>query len=166
MRLASAARDTVRSIEPNVALVEMNSMDGQINDALWRERMFARLTGAFGTLALVLACIGLYGTIAYGVGRRRAEIAVRVALGAARAQILWMVLRRALVLAVAGLVIGVPLVLWSGRFLASQLSGVTPRDPIALIGAAVMLTLVAAAAGYIPARRATLIEPAAALKQE
>ena len=166
MRLASAARDTVRSIEPNVALVEMDSMDGQINDALWRERMFARLTGTFGILALLLACIGLYGTIAYGVGRRRAEIAVRVALGAARTQILWMVLRRALILAVAGIAIGLPLVLWSGRFLASQLSGVTPRDPIALVGGAVMLTLVAAVAGYIPARRATLIEPAAALKQE
>ena len=134
-------RHSSRGVEPNIALVEMDSMDGQINDALWRERMFARLTGAFGMLALLLACIGLYGTIAYGVARRRAEIAVRIALGAARSQILWLVLSRALVLAAAGLAIGVPLVFWSGRFLASQLVGVTPRDPVALVGAAVALTL-------------------------
>jgi predicted permease len=166
LRLAGAAREAVRSIEPNVALVEMDSMDGQIDDSLWRERMFARLTTAFGALALLLACIGLYGTIAYGVGRRRAEIAVRVALGAARRQILWMVLRRALVLAVLGIAFGVPLVLWSGRFLGSQLVGVTPRDPVAFFGGALTLTLIATLAGYIPARRATLIEPAAALKQD
>ena len=166
MRLAPAAREAVRSVEPSVALIDMDSMDGQIGDSLWRERMFARLTAAFGLLALVLACIGLYGTIAYGVGRRRAEIAVRVALGAARGQILWMVLRRALVLAAGGVAIGIPLVLWSGRFLASELTGVTPRDPVALAAAALTLILIATLAGYLPARRATLIEPAAALKQE
>ena len=166
LRLAVTARETVRSIEPGVALVEMDSMDGQIGDSLWRERMFARLTAAFGVLALLLACIGLYGTIAYAVGRRRSEIAVRVALGAARGQILWMVLRRALTLAVTGIALGVPLVLWSGRFLAAQLVGVSPRDPQAFVAGAVILTLVAMLAGYIPARRATLIEPAAALKQE
>ena len=166
LRLAAATREAVRSIEPNVALVEMDSMDGQIGDSLWRERMFARLTAAFGVLALVLACIGLYGTIAYGVGRRRAEIAVRVALGAARRQILWMVLRRALVLAVLGIAFGVPLVWWSGRFLGAQLVGVTPRDPVAFAAGALTLTLIATLAGYIPARRATLIEPAVALKQE
>jgi macrolide transport system ATP-binding/permease protein len=166
LRLAAAAREAVRSVEPSVALVDMDSMDGQIGDSLWRERMFARLTGAFGILALVLACIGLYGTIAYGVGRRRAEIAVRLALGAARRQILWMVLRRALALAIAGIAIGIPLMLWTSRFLVSQLVGVTPKDPVALAAGAMVLTAIAALAGYIPARRATLIEPAVALKQE
>jgi len=100
------------------------------------------------------------------VGRRRAEIAVRVALGAARSQILWMVLRRALMLAAAGVVLGIPLSLWSGRFIATQLVGVTPRDPAAFAAAAAILVAIAGLAGYIPARRATLIEPATALKQE
>jgi ABC-type antimicrobial peptide transport system permease subunit len=91
---------------------------------------------------------------------------VRVALGAARSQILWMVLRRALMLAAAGVALGIPLSLWSGRFVATQLVGVTARDPAAFAAGAAILIAVAGLAGYIPARRATLIEPAAALKQE
>ena len=166
LHLAAAAREVVRSVDPNISVVNLDSMANQISDSLWRERLFARLTSTFGLLALTLACIGLYGTIAYGVGRRRAEIAVRVALGAARSQILWMVLRRALLLAAAGVALGIPLSLWSGRFVATQLVGVTPRDPAAFATAAGMLIAIAGLAGYIPARRATLIEPAAALKQE
>ena len=166
LRLAAAAREAVRSVDTNISIVNLDSMANQIDDSLWRERLFARLTSTFGLLALTLACIGLYGTIAYGVGRRRAEIAVRVALGAARSQILWMVLRRALLLAAAGVALGIPLSLGSGRFVATQLVGVTPRDPAAFAAGAAILIAVAGLAGYIPARRATLIEPAAALKQE
>jgi ABC-type antimicrobial peptide transport system permease subunit len=166
LKLAPAARDAVRRVDANIAVVNLDSMANQVGDSLWRERMFVHLTSTFGLLALALACVGLYGTIAYGVGRRRAEIAVRVALGAARSQILWMVLRRALLLAAAGVVLGIPLSLWSGRFVATQLVGVTPRDPAAFASAAAILIAVAGLAGYIPARRATLIEPAVALKQE
>jgi predicted permease len=166
LHLAAAAREAVRRVDSNISVVNLDSMANQIDDSLWRERLFARLTSTFGLLALTLACVGLYGTIAYGVGRRRAEFAVRAALGAARPQILWMVLRRALLLAAGGVALGIPLSLWSGRFIAAQLVGVTTRDPAAFVAGAAILIAVAGLAGYIPARRATLIEPAAALKQE
>jgi predicted permease len=166
LELAAAAREAVRSVDPNVAIVDLDSMEHHIGDSLWRERLFARLTSAFGVLALTLACVGLYGTIAYGVGRRRAEFALRIALGAMRAQILWLVLRRALLLAVIGVAMGIPVTLWSGRFISAQLVGVTARDPAALVTGAAILIVVAGLAGYVPARRAMLIEPAAALKQE
>ena len=103
-------------------------MANQVADSLWQERLFAQLTAAFSTLALALACIGLYGTISYGVGRRRAEIALRIALGARRVQVLWLVLRRALALAIVGIAVGVPLAMWAGSLLSSFLFGLTPRE--------------------------------------
>jgi predicted permease len=166
LALAAAAREAVRRVDPTVAIVELDSLGHRIGDSLWRERLFARLTSAFAALALTLACVGVYGTIAYAAGRRRGEFAVRIALGAERAQILWLVLRRALLLAGIGVAMGIPLALWSGRFISTHLAGVTARDPAALGTGAAILVAVAMVAGYIPARRATLIEPAAALKQE
>ena len=141
-------------------------MASQVDDSLWQERLFARITTAFGLLALTLACIGLYGTISYGVGRRRSEIAVRMALGARHTQVLWMILRQALLLALAGISIGVPLALWAGRLIASQLYGLTSRDPVTLAFTACVLVAVASLAGYLPARRAALVDPARALKSE
>ena len=139
-------------------------MAAQVADSLWRERLFARLTTAFSALALTLACIGLYGTISYGVGRRRSELALRIALGANRGQVLWLVLRRALILALLGVVAGMPLALWAGSFAGSFLYGLTPRDPATLSASAASLILVASLSGYLPARRASLVDPARALK--
>jgi len=166
LTLANSVRGAVQSIDPSLAVIDMNTMTVQIDESLWQERLFARLTTAFGGLALLLACIGLYGTISYGVGRRRSEIAVRMALGARYTQVLWMVLRQAVLLAIAGVVVGVPLSLWVGKYVASMLFGLTPRDPVTLAFTAVVLIAIASLAGYLPARRAALVDPARALKSD
>jgi predicted permease len=166
LTLAGSARGVVQGLDPALAIVELDSMANQIGESLWQERLFARLTSVFSALALTLACIGLYGTISYGVGRRRPEIAVRMALGARYGQVLWMVLRQALVLAVAGVAVGVPLSLWTGRYFSSLLFGLSPRDPVMLTITAAILVAIASLAGYLPARRAALLNPALALKQD
>ena len=166
LALVSEARAVVQRIDPSLAIVEMDSMHNQIGVSLWQEHLFARLTSIFSGLALTLACIGLYGTISYGVGRRRSEIAVRMALGARYSQVLWMILRQALLLAVAGVAVGVPLALWAGKYISSLLFGLTARDPLTIGLTAALLIAVASLAGYLPARRAALVDPAHALKQE
>jgi ABC-type antimicrobial peptide transport system permease subunit len=166
LALASAAREAVRAADPQVAVFDVASMSSQVADSIWQDRLLARLTSAFSVLALVLACVGLYGTIAYGATRRRSEIAVRMALGAQRGHVQWLVLRRALALGVAGTVLGIPLAIWAGTFVSSQLFGLTPRDPISLAGTCALLLGVASLAGYLPARRASRLDPGAALKQE
>ena len=166
LALVASARAIVQGMDPSLAITEMNTMSAQIGDSLWQERLLARITTTFSALALTLACVGLYGTISYGVGRRRSEIAVRMALGARYTQVLWMVLRQAVLLALAGVAIGIPLALWASRFVASQLFGLTPGDPVTLTVTAAMLIAVASLAGYLPARRAALVDPARALKPE
>ena len=126
----------------------------------------AELCSAFAVLALTIACVGLYGTISYAVARRTGEIGIRMALGAQRRPVLWLVLREVLVLAVVGLAISVPVALATSRFIGSFLFGMKPNDPVAL-GLAVMILLLAALlAGGIPARRASRIEPVTALQHE
>ena len=164
--LAASARSIVQGLDPALAVVEMDVMHHQVADSLWQEHLFARLTTAFSALALTLACIGLYGTMSYGVGRRRSEIAVRMALGARYGQVLWMVLRQALLLALLGVAIGVPLALWTGKYFSSLLFGLSPRDPVTMTATGLTLIVIAALAGYLPARRAALVEPLAALKQD
>ena len=166
LRLAAQAREAVRSLDPSLPVTELDAMVNQVDDSLWQERLFAKLTSAFSALAIALALIGLYGTISYGVGRRRSEIAVRMALGARYSQVLWMILKQAIVFAAIGVAAGTAMSLWTGRYLSSLLFGLTPRDPLALAVAACALTIVALAAGYVPARRAALVDPARALKQE
>ena len=166
LALGSSVRGAVSGIDPGLAVVEMDTMTNQIGDSLWKERLFARLTAAFSALALTLACIGLYGTISYGAGRRRSEIAVRMALGARYRQVLWMVLRQALALASLGVVVGIPLALWGGRYVASLLFDLSPRDPATIAVTALVMVAVASIAGYLPARRAAMVDPAVALKQE
>jgi predicted permease len=164
LALAASARGVIQQIDPSVAVVELDAMSNQIATSLWQERLFARLTTVFSALALALACIGLYGTISYGVGRRRSEIAVRMALGARYAQVLWMVLRQALVLGLAGVVVGIPISLWVGKYVSTMLFGLSPRDPMTLGLTALLLLVVVSAAGYLPARRAALVDPARALR--
>jgi macrolide transport system ATP-binding/permease protein len=162
--LAAQARKVVQDLDPALAVIDMNGMSAQIAESLWQERLFARLTTVFSVLALSLACIGLYGTIAYGVGRRRSEIAVRMALGARHWQVLWMVLRQALGIALAGVIVGIALSLWVGTYLSTLVFGLTPRDPVTLASMALVMVGVASLAGYRPARRAALVDPARALK--
>jgi ABC-type antimicrobial peptide transport system permease subunit len=164
--LATSVRAVIQGVDPALAIVEMNSMANQVGESLWQERLFAQLTTAFSALALALACIGLYGTISYGVGRRRSEIAVRMALGARYSQVLWMILRQAVLLALAGVAAGVPLSIWASTYVSTLLFGLTARDPVILTLTALMLIAVASVAGYLPARRAALVDPARALKQD
>jgi ABC-type antimicrobial peptide transport system permease subunit len=142
------------------------TMDEQIRDKLTQERMIAQLVSFFGALALLLACIGLYGVMAHGVARRTNEIGIRMALGARGGNIAWMVLRETLILVGVGLALGVPAALFAGRLVSSQLFELRGADPWTLIGAAVVLTVVAMLAGYIPARRASRVDPLTALRYE
>jgi ABC-type antimicrobial peptide transport system permease subunit len=138
----------------------------QINERLNKEFLVARLSSFFGLLAMVLACVGLYGLLAYGVARRTHEIGIRMALGANRGQVLWTVVRESLALAGAGVAIGLPMAIAATQFISAQLYGVGPTDPATVTAATMMLAAVAVLAGYIPARRATKVDPILALRYE
>jgi len=164
--LAGQARQMLNQIDDKMPVFGVTTMDEQIRDKLTQERMIAQLVSFFGALALILACIGLYGVMAHGVARRTNEIGIRMALGAQGGNIAWMVLRETLLLVVAGLVLGVPAALLSARLISNQLFGLSSADPLTLIAAAVVLTIVALLAGYIPARRASRVDPLTALRYE
>jgi ABC-type antimicrobial peptide transport system permease subunit len=133
--------------------------------ALSQDLMMAALSGALGLIALLLTAVGIYGVIAYSVGRRTAEIGIRMALGATAASVRWMVVRETLALVTIGGAIGVPLALAGATLLRSILFGVVPRDPLTLAVSVVVLIGAGALAGYLPARRATRLDPVAALRQ-
>ena len=157
---------TLTAINPNLTIVKFQTFQQQIDDRFTDERMIARLTSLFGGLALLLAAIGLYGVTAYTVVRRTPEIGVRMALGAKRGRVIAMVMRGALVQALIGLVIGVPIVFLCVRYIKSQLYEITRVNPIVLAGAVVILAVASAIAGIIPAQRAASIDPVRALRVE
>ncbi len=137
----------------------------QVNGALAQERVVALLSGFFGLLALLLAAIGLYGVTSYAVSRRRTEIGIRMALGADPNGVVRLVLRRVTLLVLTGIAIGAGISLWAARFVTTLLYGLEPRDPVTLIGAAAVLAIIGALAGWLPARRAARIDPAEVLRQ-
>jgi putative ABC transport system permease protein len=137
----------------------------QVNASLIQERVVAILSGFFGGLALLLAALGLYGVTSYAVSRRRTEIGIRMALGAAPGGVVRMVLRRVALLVGAGVIVGAGVSLWASRFVTTLLYGLQPRDPATLVGAALVLSLIGAVAGWIPARRAARIDPARVLRE-
>jgi ABC-type antimicrobial peptide transport system permease subunit len=147
-------------------VLEFRVLTKQIEDSLLRDRLMAALAGAFGVLAAVLAAIGLYGVIAYMVARRQNEIGVRMALGADRGRVIRLVLREALLLLALGLAIGSGLALWAGQAAAKLLFGLKPNDAETIVAATVLLAAVAVAAGYVPARRASQMDPMDALRVE
>lgn len=163
---AGPVRQTINDIDDKLPVYGVTTLDEQVNERLKQDRLIAQLVSFFGALALILACIGLYGVMAHGVARRTNEIGIRMALGAQGGNIAWMILRETLMLVLLGLVIGVPTALFAARFVSSQLFGLQAADPAALIGAAVVLTLVALLAGYFPARRASRVNPLTALRYE
>jgi ABC-type antimicrobial peptide transport system permease subunit len=148
------------------AVMSFKTLDAHLDESLTRERLLATLSGFFGALALLLSSIGLYGVMSYSVARRRNEIGIRMALGAEQRRILTMVLRDVAVLLTFGLAAGVGAALLSTRLVASFLYGVTARDPGVIVVSAVLLAVVAAAAGYLPARRASRLNPITALREE
>jgi ABC-type antimicrobial peptide transport system permease subunit len=161
-----AARTLVRDLDPSLPLINIQTQKAVIDDQLRRERLFANLSTAFGAIALLLACIGIYGVVAYSAARRTAEIGIRVALGASYGNVLSLVLRRTVWLVAIGVAVGTAGALALTRFLSSMLYKVEPRDPVAFIAGAALLILTALAAGYIPARRAARIDPMTALRCE
>jgi predicted permease len=162
----ASVRQVVQRLDPNLPIFEMKTMEAQVDESLFLERLVASLSLLFGALATVLAAVGLYGVMSYTVSRRTREIGIRMALGAARSSVLWMVLREVAIMAAAGIVLGVPVAIGLSRFVQSQLYGLSPTDPATLAVATLVLGSVAMIAGYVPARRATRVDPMLALRYE
>jgi ABC-type antimicrobial peptide transport system permease subunit len=144
----------------------LSTQTAQIEREIVPETLFARLCTAFALLSLAIACVGLYATTSYAVARRTSEIGIRMALGARRETVVWMVLRDVLVLAIAGLGIGLPAALGASKLVESIIFGVKPGDPWALAFALAILLSAALVAGYLPARKASKTDPMAALRHE
>jgi len=166
LRYAASIRDVLHQADPRVPVTNIRTQAVDIDQTINQEIVFARLCTAFAGLALVIACVGLYGMMSYAVARRTKEIGVRMALGARRGRVVWMVLREVCVLTVLGLAISVPIALASSRLLDSFLFGVKPNDPRALAAAAVILLTAALLAGYAPSHRASRVDPMVALRHE
>jgi predicted permease len=166
LRYVGSIREAVHQTDSRVPVTNIRTQSADIDQTINQEIVFARLCTAFAALALAIACVGLYGTMSYTVARRTKEIGVRMALGARRSGVIWMVLREVCVLVAAGLAISLPIALASSRLLESFLFGVRPNDPRALAAAAAILLAAALVAGYAPSRRASRVDPMVALRHE
>lgn len=161
-----AVRKALADVDPNLTILKMMSFGEQVARNFNQERLIARLTELFGALALILACVGLYGVTAYAVARRTNEIGIRMARGAVRRNVLGLVLRPALAQLGLGLAMGIPAALAGGHLLAHQLYGVKSYDPTILGTAALVLAACAIFAAAVPARRAMRVDPIVALRYE
>jgi predicted permease len=159
-------RNEVRQLDSSLPVYQMKTVEGQLDETLLSDRLIALLSAGFGLLATVLASIGLYGVMAFVVARRRKELGIRLALGAQPSGVIWMVMREVLLLLAIGLALGIPSALALGRYVSAQLYGIQPHDPWIASTTVVVLTVVSAAAGLIPARRASRIDPILALRYE
>jgi predicted permease len=164
--LLETARKIVREFDPNLPVTQVNTANDLVNDSLMDQIAVANISGLFAGVALLLACIGLYGLMSYSVAGRTREIGVRMALGATRGKLVWLVIREAMTMVVAGIVIGIPIAVACGRALHSMLFEVGPLDPLSLVITAMVLSMVATIAAFIPARRATRVDPMVALRYE
>jgi ABC-type antimicrobial peptide transport system permease subunit len=161
-----AVRRQANAIDSAVPILRARSMEQNVDAHILQERLVATLAGFFGLLALLLAAVGLYGVMAHSVARRTREIGIRMALGAASRAVLWMVLRDALVMVTVGAAIGIPAALALARFASSLLFGIEAGDPFNAIVATLFLAAVAVLASYLPARRASRIDPGIALRYQ
>ncbi len=164
--LAAEIRQIIRSTNPNLAVNGMSTLRQQVDRSLVRERLIATLSGAFGVLALVLVSVGLYGVLSQSVAQRTAEIGVRVALGATHHAVQWLILRESSVLVLSGIALGIPAALLAGKGMGGLLFGLSVVDPQTLSGATAVVLIVTVLASYIPARRASRVDPIVALRHE
>jgi predicted permease len=164
--LAASLREVVKKVDRDLPIVDVRTQQEQIDSNMQTERLLASLTAGFGVLALALACVGIYGIMAYSVANRRSEIGIRLALGAQPGQVRGMVLRESTWLAVIGIIVGVGAALMLTRLIKSMLFGIQPYDPMTMAGGVLILLAVALAASWIPARRAAGVQPMEALRHE
>lgn len=162
--LAEAVRAAMADVDHNIPLTDVRTQQAQLDDSLSTERTFMRLLLAFGAFALLLASIGLHGITAYSVVRRTNEIGVRVALGARQGEVLRLILRQVVGITGVGIAIGVPAAIAAARLVRASLFGVAPADPFSVIGAALVMLIVALSAGFFPARHAARLDPLVALR--
>jgi predicted permease len=166
LSIAGAVRRAVADIDRTLPVAKIRTQEEQIQNTLGTERLFAGLVSGFGALAAILAAIGLYGVLAYTVARRTAEIGVRIALGATRSNVQWLVLRESLLTVVLGIAIGTPAALWLTKLIKSALYGVDPKDTFSFAAAVVLMLAVTAVSAWIPARRSARVDPMVALRYE
>ncbi len=164
--MSASLRQAVRAVDPDLPLIDVQTQAAVIKDRMSDERSLAQLVTLFGGLALLLATVGLYGTISYALARRTSEIGIRMAVGASRRDVVDLVLRETFVLVLGGFAIGVPVAVAGARLLANRLFGVAPADPVTLAVAAAALAVVAAIAAFVPAHRASRVDPLVALRCE
>ena len=162
----NSIRREIAAIDSSLSIDEARTVSDQVSRSLVQDRLIARLSSFFGLLAMLLACIGLYGVMAYAIARRTAEIGIRVALGASRGTVIRMVLRESMLMVAIGVVVGIPTALAVSRLVASRLYGLKNSDPATMVGATLVLAAVAVAAALIPALRASRVDPIRALRYE
>jgi predicted permease len=162
----NSIRNEVRQLDSSMPVYSLKTVESQLDETLLTDRLIAMLSAGFGLLATLLASVGLYGVMAFVVARRKKELGIRLALGAQPGFVIWLVMREVLVLLAIGLLVGVPAALGLGRYISSQLYGIQPQDPAIAITTVAVLSLVSAAAGLIPAHRASRIDPILALRHE
>ncbi|HEY7184415.1 MAG TPA: FtsX-like permease family protein, partial [Blastocatellia bacterium] len=155
-----------REFDPQAPVVELRMMRDSVDASLTQDRFIAQMGSAFSLFALLLACVGLYGVMSYTVARRTNEIGIRIALGAQRRDVVGLVLRETMLLVIIGVIIGLSAALWATRLIANSLYGLTPNDPLTIGLASMLLLTVAALAGYLPARRASRVDPMVALRHD
>jgi putative ABC transport system permease protein len=166
LALASAVRTVVRQIDPHTSVSNIRTVDDEIGRSLLRERLVATITTLFGGLALILAVVGLYGVLSYGVAQRTRELGIRVAIGATTGSIQWLVLREAAWVLGIGVMVGLGLTWSLGRVVHSLLFGITATDPASTAAAIFVLATAVALGAWLPARRAAQVDPIRALRYE
>jgi ABC-type antimicrobial peptide transport system permease subunit len=164
--MIETVRSAMRQVDPELPLTGVTTQTDQIEGRVEQERLFALAYSLFGGLALLLACIGLFGLMSYNVSRRTSEIGIRIALGAQRRGVVGMVLRESMIMVGAGVVLGLAAALAAGRLLTAILFGLSPTDVWTMAAAIALMIGVSLAAGYLPARRAARVDPMVALRYE